>query len=401
VRPLEGRRVLLVVTGGIAAYKSAALVRRLRESGADVDVVMTAAARRFIGTVTLAALSGRPVHTDMWERPLAHLELGRAADLVLVAPATADFLARMAMGRADDLAAATLLAAPAPVLVCPAMNTRMWQHPATCQNVELLLSRGVHVVGPDSGELAEGEVGPGRMSEPGIIVEEVARRLNAGSALAGLRVVVTAGPTRAPLDPVRFISNASTGRMGFELAAAAWRRGAEVSLIAGPGTLPPPHGPHLTRVRESGEMLGVLADELEDATVLIMAAAVSDYLAERTSASKLAKEDGAVELRLRPGPDLLAETKQLRAERGILTLGFALETDVGETRARQKLEGKALDFIALNRAGVPGEGMESETNRVTLIDRWGGREELPLLLKREVAERLLDRVEERLADGDA
>lgn len=403
MRALEGRRVLLVVTGGISAYKSAALVRRLREAGAEVDVVMTASARRFVGSVTFQALSGRPVHHDVWERPLAHLDLGQCADLVLVAPATADFLARMAGGRADDLAAATVLAAAGPVMVCPAMNTRMWEHSATRDNLEKLRVRGVQVVGPETGELAEGEVGAGRMSEPRVIVEEVARRLRSGPPLAGLRVVVTAGPTRAPVDPVRFISNASTGRMGYALAAAAWGRGSDVVLIAGPGTLPPPHGPRVERVTTSAEMLEVLRRELRDADVLVMAAAVADYGVHRTSGSKLRKEDGPVELGLVPGPDLLRETREHRAARGIVSLGFALETgegEEGEERARAKLEAKGLDYIALNRAGVPGEGMEAETNRVTLLDRWGGSEEMPRLAKREVAERLLDRLEERIQDRD-
>jgi len=401
VRTLEGRRVLLVVTGGIAAYKSAILVRRLREAGAEIDVIMTPGACRFVGPVTFEALSGRAVHRDLWERPLAHLELGREADVVVVAPATADFLARMAVGRANDLASATLLAAPAPIVVCPAMNSRMWEHPATGAHMDTLVSRGVLVVGPDSGELAEGEVGPGRMAEPEIIVEEVARSLRVGSPLAGRRVVVTAGPTRAALDPVRFLSNGSTGRMGFALAAAAWGRGSEVSLIAGPTTLPPPHGPDVHRVRDVKEMLEALRAELEAASVLIMAAAISDYLPERVSDAKLRKEDGPLDLRLVPGPDLLRETRELRARAGILSLGFALETGDGEARARAKLEAKGLDFVALNRADVEGEGMEAETNRVVLIDRWGGREELPLLAKREVAERLLDRLEEHLSGSDA
>lgn len=400
MRALEGRRVLLVVTGGIAAYKSAALVRRLREAGGEVDVVMTAGARRFVGPVTFQALSGRPVHHDLWERPLAHLELGREADLVVVAPATADFLARMAAGRADDLASAVVLAAPGPLMVCPAMNTRMWEHPATREHVATLRERGVEVVGPEAGELAEGEVGLGRMSEPEVIAQEVARRLRAGSALAGLRVVVTAGPTRAPLDPVRFLSNGSTGRMGFALAAAAWGRGAGVALISGPSTLPAPHGPRLEPVTTSGEMLETLRAELRDADVLIMAAAVSDYGVEGASTGKMRKEDGPVDLRLLPGPDLLRETRELREKNGVLSLGFALETGDGETRALEKLEAKGLDYIALNRADVPGEGMGAETNRVTLLDRWGGREEVPLLAKRELAERLLDRLEERIADRD-
>lgn len=401
MRALEGRQVLLVVTGGIAAYKSADLVRRLREAGGEVRVVMTDSARRFVGPVTFEALSGSPVLEDVWERPLAHVELGKEADVAVVAPATADFLARMAAGRADDLAAATLLAAACPVVACPAMNTRMWEHPATRENVRALRERGVHLVGPEEGELAEGETGMGRMSEPPVIVAETARVVGgAGSPLSGLRVVVTAGPTRAPIDPVRFVSNASSGRMGFALAAAAWRRGADVRLVAGPTAVEPPHGPTLRRVRESPEMLEALRDELDGAAVLLMAAAVSDFVARSVADRKIRKGSGPPELDLEPGPDLLAETRPLREEGGVLSLGFALETDAGEERALEKLRGKGLDFIALNEAGAPDAGMEAETNRVTLFDRWGGREEMPLLRKEEVAERILERIEDRLEDRD-
>lgn len=400
MRILEDRRVLLVVTGGIAAYKSAELVRRLREAGAEVRVVLTASARRFVGPVTFEALSGLPVLEDVWERPLAHLELGREADVAIVAPATADFLARMAAGRADDLAAAALLAAPCPVVACPAMNTRMWEHPATRANLRTLEERGVRIVGPEEGALAEGEVGMGRMSEPSTIVAEAARRLHDRSPFAGRRVVVTAGPTRAPLDPIRFISNASSGRMGFALAAAAWRRGADVVVLAGPGTVEPPHGPRLRRVGESSEMLTALREELEAASVLLMAAAVGDFVATDVAGHKIKKADGPMELRLEAGPDLLAETRDLRETRGILSLGFALETEAGEENALEKLRTKGLDFIALNDAGSPDSGMEVETNRVTLFDRWGGSEAMPLLRKEEVAERILERMEGRLETRD-
>jgi len=400
VRILEDRRVLLVVTGGIAAYKSAELLRRFRDAGAEVRVVLTPSARRFVGSVTFEALSGRPVLEDVWERPLAHIELGLEADVAVVAPATGDFLSRMASGRADDLATAVLLAAACPVVACPAMNTRMWDHPATQANVRTLRDRGVHLVGPEEGQLAEGEVGVGRMSEPPVIVAETARVLGGGSSFTGRTVVVTAGPTRAPLDPIRFISNASSGRMGFALAAAAWRRGAEVRLIAGPVTVEPPHGPNLVRVRESVEMLAALEEALEEASVLLMAAAVGDFVAARVAGEKIKKGEDALELELEPGPDLLAHTRALRERCGVLSLGFALETEAGEERALEKLRQKGLDYIALNQAGVPDAGMESETNRVTLFDRWGGREAMPTLAKGEVAERILERMEERLGDRD-
>lgn len=399
MRPFDGRRVLLVVSGGIAAYKSAYLLRLLDEAGATVDVVMTRAAERFVGPVTFEALSGRPVHTDLWERPLAHIELGRDADLAIVAPATADLLAEMAAGRAGGLATATLLAAACPVLACPAMNGRMWDHPATRENVARLRERGIRLVGPAYGPLAEGEIAVGRMEEPATIVAEAGRSLETGSAFSGLRVVVTAGPTRAPVDPVRYLGNRSSGRMGFALAASAWRRGADVVCIHGPATADVPYGPRLLPVETSAEMEEALIRELDAADVLVMAAAVSDYLCAEPRAAKIRKEDlgGAdLELRLVRGPDLLKNTRAMRKERETLTLGFALETENGLENARRKLEEKGMDLVALNEAGRPGTGLEAETNQVTLLDVSGTVEELPLLPKRDVAELLLDRVEARL-----
>ena len=395
---LDGRRVLLVVSGGIAAYKSAILVRRLRQSGARVDVVMTASAEKMVGATTFQALSGRPVLTELWTDPLAHVELGREADLAIVAPATANILAKMAHGIADDMATSTLLAAACPVLVCPAMNLRMWSNPATEANVQTLAARGVHIVGPEDGELAEGEEGPGRMSEPEIIFLTAARLLRRESALAGRKVVVTAGPTLAPVDPVRFLGNRSSGRMGMALASAAWLRGADVILIAGPTSVSPPHGPRLVRVETSGEMGEVLNRELSDAAVLIMTAAVSDFLVASPSEKKIKRGDrDALEIRLEPGPDLLMATRELRETAGVLTLGFALETENPVGNARRKLEDKGLDMVAVNEAGRADRGVEAETNQVTLIDAQGLIEELPLMSKVEVAERLLDHVEDRVS----
>jgi len=393
VRPFEGRRVLLVVSGGIAAYKSAHLVRRLVRAGAEVDVVMTSSARRFVGEATFEGLTGRPVHTDLWERPMAHLDLGREADVIAAAPATADLLARMAGGRADDLAAATLLAAAAPVAVCPAMNLRMWQHPATRRSVSRLREHRVRIVGPAHGELAEGEVGPGRMAEPEEIQAELGRLLEGGTALEGRRVVVTGGPTRARLDPVRFLSNGSSGRMGAALAASAWRRGAETTLIAGPGTVPHPYGPRVRQVESGGGMLEALREELEGADLLLMAAAVTDFRPTDDREAKIKKSDGPLELRLETGPDLLVETAEQRREAGVFTLGFALETDDGLESARRKLEAKSLDLIALNEAGRPDVGLAAATNEVTLVGRDGATEEIPLMSKEELADRLLDRIE--------
>jgi len=402
MRPFDERRVLLVVAGGIAAYKSAELLRALRTAGARVDVLMTSAAERFLGRVTLEALSSRPVHTDLWTRPLAHIELGRDCDLAIVAPATADLLAAMAHGRADDLATATLLAADCPVLVCPAMNTRMWEHPATVRNMELLTEDGIRVVGPAHGELAEGETGIGRMAEPEQIMAVAGRLLEADSILAGRKVVVTAGPTREAIDPVRFVGNRSSGRMGFELAAAAWRRGAEVICIHGPTTVEAPTGPLLVATEDAEAMLEALRTHLDGASVLCMAAAVSDFRPASPSDEKIKKEDaesGALRLDLVRAPDLLVETLEQRKAARVFTLGFALETRDGVPNARAKLDSKGMDLVALNIAGAPGSGFDVETNRITILDPSGAVEELPLLAKREAADRLLDRIEDHLRDG--
>lgn len=397
MRPFDGRRVLLVVAGGIAAYKTAFLARRLVEAGADVDVILTGSAERFIGPVTFEGITGRPVHTDLWERPMAHLDLGRAADAVVVAPATADLLARLAIGAADGLATATMLACERPVILCPAMNTRMWRHPATIGNVDVMRELGHEIVGPDDGPLAEGESGPGRMAEPAEILARLGRTLEPDAALRGLKVVVTAGPTRAPLDPVRFLSNRSSGRMGYALAAAAWRRGAEVVLISGPGHAPRPLGPRRVEVETASEMLASLETALRDARILLMAAAVGDFETGAVAKHKIKKEGkGGLALELAAAPDLLVETRALRERNGIFTLGFALETENAIENGRAKLDRKGLELIAVNLADEADSGFDVETNRVTLLDRAGNTEALPLLRKDELADRLLDRIEESL-----
>lgn len=397
MRHFDGRRVLLVVTGGISAYKSVSLLRLLTEAGATVEVLMTEAAEQMVGHVTFEALSGLPVHRNLWEKPLAHIELGRDSDLIIVAPATADMLARMAQGLAGDLASATLLAAEAPILAAPAMNTRMWEHPATRANVARLSDAGVTMVGPATGWLAEGETGEGRMEEPETIFAHAARRIAPAGELTGRKVVVTAGPTRAALDPVRYIGNRSSGRMGYALAQAAWTRGAEVVLVSGPATIDPPVGPRVVEVETAGEMLEAVRSELTDAAVLAMAAAVADFAPADVADRKIKKEGTALDLSLAAGPDLLQETREARTKAGVFTLGFALETHDGIANAQRKLREKGLDMVALNMADEPGSGFDVETNRVTLIEPDDAVEELPLLGKLEVAERLLDRIEERLA----
>lgn len=361
-----------------------------------MDVLMTEAAEHMVGHVTFEALSGRPVQRSLWTRPLAHIELGRDADLIVVAPATADILAKLAHGLADDLASATLLAAGAPMLAAPAMNTRMWENPATRANVEILESRGVELIGPVEGALAERESGVGRMVEPEVLLAHIGRRLESGSPLAGRKVVVTAGPTREPVDAVRYLGNRSSGRMGFALAASAWRRGADVALISGPSSAAVPTGPRCLRVETAPEMLAALRRELEGAAVLMMAAAVSDFRTPDRKGGKIKREDGGLELRLEPGPDLLVETREQREAAATFTLGFALETDDGVANARRKRKDKGLDMVALNFAGEPDSGFDVATSRVTIVTADELVEELPLLQKTEVADRLLDRIEERL-----
>lgn len=395
MRPFDDRPVLVVVTGGIAAYKTAYLVRRLREAGAVVDVVLTRSAERFVGRATFEGLTGRPIGTSLWERPLDHIDVGRRAGVAIVAPATADFLAKLATGQADSLAAATLLAAPCPVLLCPAMNQRMWRHPATQHNVDTLREFGLWMVGPDVGQLAEGEIGIGRMSEP-VEILAVAGRLLEEQSLKERKVVVTAGPTRAPIDPVRYVGNRASGHMGQALAASAWRRGASVTLVSGPTARPHPHGPHVIEVDTAEEMLDALREALEEADLLLMAAAVSDFRVPSPSDLKIKKTGGDLELHLVAGPDLLKETRAARDRRGIVTLGFALETDTPIENGREKLTSKGVDFMAVNEVGDPEAGFEVPTNRITLLDRWGEVEELPVLPKEEVADRLLDRIEARL-----
>lgn len=396
MRPFDGRRVLLVVSGGIAAYKSAILTRRLIEAGAGVEVILTASAERFIGRVTFEGITGRPVHASLWDRPMAHLDLGLEADVVVVAPATANLISRLAVGAADDLATTAVLASRAPVIICPAMNTRMWEDPITQANVARLIDVGYGIAGPADGPLAEGESGPGRLLEPEEILPRIGRALETATGLRGRKVVATAGPTRAALDPVRFITNRSSGRMGFALAEAAWRRGGDVTLISGPSRVPRPAGPDVVEVETAGEMLAALETALTDADILLMAAAVGDFEPARQADSKIKKTSGAgkgFELALRAGPDLLLETRAFRERKGIFTLGFALETEDLLTRGREKLERKGMHLVAVNSAVEPGAGFESETNRITLIDRSGRIEELPLAKKTELADELLDRVE--------
>jgi len=403
VRPYDGRTVLLGVTGGIASYKSAWLARLLTKAGANVDAVLTRSAAEFISGLTFEALTGRPAHTGLFEadRALEHIKLAKSADAVVVAPATADFLARAASGQAGDLLTAVLLATRAPVQLVPAMNDQMWAHPQTQRNVGHLRELGYRVLDPAEGMLAAGEgEGPGRMPEPETIFEHVGRLLDTtkGSALTGRNVVVTAGPTREAIDPVRFISNHSSGKMGVALAAAAWRRGADVSLVAGPLAVATPSGPRVQRVETTADMARVVGALLPSADVLIMAAAPADFRPAQFASSKIKK--GAERppiVTLENTEDILRSTVA-RRRKGTIVVGFALETGEALEHGRKKLRDKQLDLIVVNDATEPGAGFGGDTNRVTLIDRSGAEEELPLLLKSDVADAILDRVE-RMAHG--
>ena len=396
--PLAGRRVVLGVSGGIACYKSCTLARRRTEEGADVTVVLTAAAGEFVRPVVFEALTGRAVLTSLWERgrALAHIALAKDTDLVILAPATAQLLARAAQGMADDLLTTLLLARTGSVLCAPAMNDAMYAHPASVANLKTLASRGWHFIGPDVGALAEGpSTQPGRMSEPEAILAATARLLAPEGPLKGKQVLITAGPTREHIDPVRVITNPSSGRMGYALAEAASARGAEVVLVTGPTALPLPPGATAHRVETTAEMQRALQALIKRADVLIMAASPADYRPAASAPLKRPRTDGTVMLELVPTPDIL---RSLERPAGCVIVGFALETGGdGVALARQKLQDKALDLVILNDALEPGAGFEVATNRVTIVRSSGAPLELPLLSKRDVAERILDEVEQTLS----
>lgn len=395
---ISDNRVLVGISGGIAIYKTCNVVRLLTEMGMAVDVVMTASAAEFVRPVTFEALSKRPVLASLWERgrALAHINLGQDAQLILIAPATANLLAKAAHGIADDLLTSMLVASDAPVLVAPAMNDKMWAHPATRRNVQILEDRNWEFVGPAVGGLAEGpSERPGRMVEPEELIARVVRKLRAPSSkLRGKRVLVTAGPTRERIDPVRVISNPSSGRMGFAVAQKAFARGADVVLLTGPTLLPIPHGVESERVETTEQLHNAVANELPKSDVLVMAAAPADYQPAEENEKKVARTDGVLALSLRPTADILEGTMNLRPA-GSVVVGFALESDDGLKHAREKLVRKRLDLIVLNMAGEPGAGFETLTNRVTLVTK-DEDIQLPVLPKEDVAERILDRVEELL-----
>lgn len=388
---IDGKRVVVALSGGIACYKIPEVVRLLRGGGARVRVIMTRAAGEFVTPLTLQTLAGEPVATELFdltqESEIGHIRLADDADAILVAPATANLIGKAAAGIGDDLLTTVLLATRAPVLLAPAMNVHMWENAIVQENLGRLRRHGWQVIDPGVGALACGYEGAGRLAEPAAIVAEVARVLTVPD-LRGQRVLVTAGPNREAIDPVRFISNRSTGRMGYALAGAAWRRGAEVVLVSGPTALPDPRGVRCLRVQTAAEMHEAVRREFAAATMLVMAAAVADYTPAAPHAQKLKKTPGPLRLELTRTVDILGALRGRAG--GRLMVGFAAETEDVSGNAERKLRGKGLDLIVANDVTAPGAGFAVETNAVTLIDATG-RTELALASKDEIADRILDR----------
>ena len=389
---LKGKNIVLGVTGGIAAYKAAEIVRLLVKEGATVRVIMTTSAQEFITPLTLQTLSGNPVSTDTFnltqESEIGHIRLADTADLLLIAPATANVIAKLAHGLADDLLTTVLLATTAPIVIAPAMNVHMYAHPLVQENLRKLIL-GYRVVEPSAGFLACGYEGKGRLADPEDIVEEVHATLTKKD-LSGERVIVTAGPNCEPIDPVRFISNRSTGKMGFAMARIAWRRGAEVTLISGPTELTPPRGVRFCPVRTAREMQQAVLEHYAEATLVVAAAAVADYRPAHVAPQKLKKGEGKVVIELARNPDILADLGRQKGNR--LLIGFATETENVVQNAELKLRSKNLDLIVANDVTQAGAGFAGDTNIVTLIDRNGNHESLPLMSKDEVAHAVYDRV---------
>ena len=395
LRALRGRHVVLGVSGGIAAYKAIDLCRRLVDAGAHVAPVLTRDALRFVGALTFSALASEPARTSLFDDAgpgadvIPHTRLGQAADLVVVAPATAKLLGKYAAGISDDLLTATLLATRAPVLVAPAMHTEMWEHPAVQENLATLRQRGVNVVGPEQGRLAGGDVGAGRLAEPEQIAGAAASVLAREGDLAGLRVLVTAGGTREPIDPVRFLGNRSSGKMGHALADAASRRGAAVTLVTTTQRESDPHV-DVVRVETAEEMHDAVISRFVDCDVVVMAAAVADFRPKATASEKLKKGDGIPEVVLEPTPDILASLASRKSHQ--LLVGFAAETQHVREHAAAKLAAKRVDLMVANDVSEPDAGFEVDTNRVVLLDASGGVDELPLLTKIALADVILDRI---------
>ena len=402
---LKDRRIVLGVTGGIAAYKAAELVRELVRRGAKVRVVMTDHACKFVTPLTFETLSGNPVATDLFWVPgdfeIGHIALAEFAELVVIAPATANIIGKMAAGLADDLLTTVLLATEAPVLICPAMNAKMYTNSVVKENLARLVLRGHMILEPGYGELACRVEGQGRLAEPSEIAEEIESILTPKS-LQGEHVLVTAGPTQEPFDPVRFISNYSSGKMGYALAVMARRRGAAVTLVSGPTALPEPRGVAFVPVRTAVEMRDAVQANLEEATVVVKAAAVADYRPAVCEPAKIKKKEGSLTVHLERNPDIISEIASRKGDR--IMVGFSMESDHLLEHARKKLMDKGMDFIVANDVTEPGAGFRGDTNVISILDREGGVEVFPLMDKMDVAGVILDRVRKireggRIRDG--
>ncbi|MBW1668155.1 MAG: bifunctional phosphopantothenoylcysteine decarboxylase/phosphopantothenate--cysteine ligase CoaBC [Deltaproteobacteria bacterium] len=391
---MKGKNVVVGVTGGIAAYKAAELVRLLVKAGAQTRVAMTAHATKFVTPLTFEVLSENRVVWDMWdgqESPMSHITMSQEADLIIIAPATANFIGKIAHGIADDFLSTSIVAATGKILVCPSMNSRMLLNPAVQENITLLRKRGYTVMAPQEGELACGERGVGRLPEPEQILEQ-ARILLSEHDLSGMKVLVTAGATVEPIDPVRYITNRSSGKMGYALARAAALRGAEVMLVSGPTSLNPPRNVKVFRVKTAAEMRDAVLGHHAECDVVIKAAAVLDYKPRRQSKTKIKKLEEIQSLELVRNPDILAELGRRRSGKRSLLVGFAAETHDLMSNAREKLRKKNLDMIIANDVSREDAGFESDTNAVKIIHRDGRVEELPLMTKEDLADRILDRV---------
>jgi phosphopantothenoylcysteine decarboxylase/phosphopantothenate--cysteine ligase len=392
----KDKRIMLGVSGGIAAYKAAELARRLSVAGAQVKVVMTQSAQQFVGPLTFSALTGQTVSDSLWGEkvnPLEHIFLGQQVDAIVLAPATANIIGKLANGIGDDLLTTIMLAATRPVMVCPAMNCEMWANPAVQENVARLSARGLVIMPPAAGDLACGATGAGRLPEPEIILEALAR-LVSRQDLTGHGVLVTAGPTHEDLDPVRFLTNRSTGKMGYALARVAWRRGASVTLVSGPTVLNDPYGVEVVRVRSAGEMLKEVKNRFPAVEALIMAAAVSDYRAATLAEQKMKRGAESQQIKLVQNADILKEVAPLKKHQ--VVVGFAAETGNLVAEAERKLLEKNLDLIVANDVNQPDSGFAVDTNEVTLVSREASPQKLPLLTKEEVADYILDWMAPRL-----
>ena len=395
--PFVGKRILLGVSGSIAAYKAVELLRTLQRAGAEVSVAMTAAAAKFVAPLTFEVLSRKPVATDLFaaHEEMLHLTLPGQADVFLIAPATANTLAKLALGLGDDLLSTMALTASCPLIVAPAMDGGMWDHPTVQEHVEQLRARGVTVLEPIDGPLASGEIGKGRLTDEPTIVAAIEACLLPTRDLSGQRMLISAGPTQEPIDPVRFISNRSSGKMGYAIAQAARERGAEVLLVSGPTTLPVPPGVRCLHVETAEEMAKALVTNLRWSTIVVMAAAVADFRAE-PAGKKIKKQDGAWKtLALAPTEDILLSLSRQRTSQ--ILVGFAAETDAVLSHARKKLADKGLDLIVANDVTAAGAGFGSDRNAATLLGRDGTELSLPLMPKREMADRILDALQPVIA----